>query len=109
MTATLDTQETTAGEIPSFEVTLKVRRFNPEQSDEAFWEEHTLTMYGTDRVLDALHKIMGSRRVADIPSFLRSRDLWFRCDAYQWSQPVGVQGAPQRPQPRKGSHHCGTH
>lgn len=57
MTATLDTQETTAGEIPSFEVTLKVRRFNPEQSDEAFWEEHTLTMYGTDRVLDALHKI----------------------------------------------------
>ena len=57
MTATLDTQDTTAGEIPSFEVTLKVRRFNPEQSDEAFWEEHTLTMYGTDRVLDALHKI----------------------------------------------------
>ncbi|WP_029068624.1 succinate dehydrogenase iron-sulfur subunit [Jonesia quinghaiensis] len=60
MTATLDKDtdtETQAGAIPSFEVTIKVRRFIPENSDEPYWEQHTLTMYGTDRVLDALHKI----------------------------------------------------
>ncbi|GAA1179665.1 succinate dehydrogenase iron-sulfur subunit [Nesterenkonia xinjiangensis] len=45
------------GEIPSFEITLKVRRYDPEFSDEARWDEWTLTMYGTDRVLDALHKV----------------------------------------------------
>ncbi|MFB9378735.1 succinate dehydrogenase iron-sulfur subunit [Kineococcus gynurae] len=46
-----------AGEIPSFEVTLKVRRYDPERDEDARWEEHHLTMFGTDRVLDALHKV----------------------------------------------------
>ena len=45
------------GEIPTFHITLKVRRFDPEISDEARWDEYKLTMYGTDRVLDALHKV----------------------------------------------------
>ncbi len=45
------------GEIPTFDITLKVRRYNPEASDDAYWEEWQLTMYGTDRVLDALHKV----------------------------------------------------
>ncbi|WP_026534336.1 succinate dehydrogenase iron-sulfur subunit [Arthrobacter sp. H14] len=45
-----------SGEIPSFEITLRVRRYNPEFSDEAHWDDFQLTMYGTDRVLDALHK-----------------------------------------------------
>ncbi|MFD1212469.1 succinate dehydrogenase iron-sulfur subunit [Arthrobacter sp. GCM10027362] len=45
------------GEIPSYDVTLKVRRYNPEVSEEARWDEFKLTMYGTDRVLDALHKV----------------------------------------------------
>ncbi|OUM40940.1 succinate dehydrogenase iron-sulfur subunit [Arthrobacter sedimenti] len=45
------------GEVPTFDVTLKVRRYNPEVSDEAHWDEWKLTMYGTDRVLDALHKV----------------------------------------------------
>ncbi|BBE22022.1 succinate dehydrogenase iron-sulfur subunit [Arthrobacter sp. MN05-02] len=45
------------GEIPTFDITLKVRRYNPEVSDEAHWDEWKLTMYGTDRVLDALHKV----------------------------------------------------
>ena len=53
----IDLAESTAGEIPSFDITLKVRRYNPEISDEAHWDEWTLTMYGTDRVLDALHKV----------------------------------------------------
>ncbi len=45
-----------SGEIPSFDITLRVRRYNPEFSDEAHWDDFELTMYGTDRVLDALHK-----------------------------------------------------
>ncbi|TJY72452.1 succinate dehydrogenase iron-sulfur subunit [Arthrobacter sp. CAU 1506] len=45
------------GEIPSFDVTLKVRRYDPEVSAEARWDEFKVTMYGTDRVLDALHKV----------------------------------------------------
>ncbi|QTG79347.1 succinate dehydrogenase iron-sulfur subunit [Arthrobacter crystallopoietes] len=44
------------GEVPSFDITLKVRRYDPEVSEEARWDEFKLTMFGTDRVLDALHK-----------------------------------------------------
>jgi len=45
------------GEIPTFDITLRVRRYDPEVSGEARWDDFKLTMYGTDRVLDALHKI----------------------------------------------------
>jgi len=45
------------GDIPSFDVHLRVRRYNPEVSDESTWDDFHVTMYGTDRVLDALHKI----------------------------------------------------
>lgn len=60
MTATLEkSDQGAAGEIPSFDIVLKVRRYLPESEhgDEAYWDEYNLTMYGTDRVLDALHKI----------------------------------------------------
>ncbi|MCH8560234.1 succinate dehydrogenase iron-sulfur subunit [Nesterenkonia sp. LB17] len=50
-------QSTGGGEVPSFDVTLQVRRYDPEFSDDARWDEWTITMYGTDRVLDALHKV----------------------------------------------------
>ncbi|UCR90401.1 succinate dehydrogenase iron-sulfur subunit [Mycetocola spongiae] len=43
--------------IPSFTVTLIIRRFNPEVDDEPRWEDFDVELYGTDRVLDALHKI----------------------------------------------------
>jgi succinate dehydrogenase / fumarate reductase iron-sulfur subunit len=43
--------------IPSFTVTLMVRRFDPENDDEPKWQDFDVTMFGTDRVLDALHKI----------------------------------------------------
>ena len=47
-----------AAEIPSFEVTLRIARFDPEAADpKPRWEDFTLTMHGTDRVLDALHEI----------------------------------------------------
>ncbi|ALG28245.1 MULTISPECIES: succinate dehydrogenase iron-sulfur subunit [Glutamicibacter] len=45
------------GEIPSFDITLRVRRYLPEATADAYWEDFKLTMYGTDRVLDALHKV----------------------------------------------------
>ena len=45
------------GEIPSFDVTIRIARFNPEQDQEEHWEDYRVTMYGTDRILDALHKI----------------------------------------------------
>jgi succinate dehydrogenase / fumarate reductase iron-sulfur subunit len=38
------------------DVTLKVRRYNPEASDEPWWQTFELQCEPTDRVLDALHK-----------------------------------------------------
>ena len=43
--------------IESFTVTLIVRRFDPENDTEPKWEDFDVEMYGTDRVLDALHTI----------------------------------------------------
>ena len=45
------------GEVPSFDVTLRIRRYDPEDTDEHHWQEFTVTAHGTDRLLDALHKI----------------------------------------------------
>ena len=49
--------EASAAEIPSFEVTLRINRFDPDSGKGSRWEEFTVTMHGTDRVLDALHEI----------------------------------------------------
>jgi succinate dehydrogenase / fumarate reductase, iron-sulfur subunit len=38
-------------------VTFRIRRFNPEQSADAQWQDYTLDIDPKDRVLDALHKI----------------------------------------------------
>jgi succinate dehydrogenase / fumarate reductase iron-sulfur subunit len=56
-TATLENQPTAPAEIPSFSVTVIVRRYDPDVDAEPYWQDFDLTMYGTDRVLDALHKI----------------------------------------------------
>ena len=50
------------GAIPSFDVVMRIRRYNAEDAEdgtpvEARWEDFTVTLHGTDRVLDALHKI----------------------------------------------------
>ncbi len=39
------------------DVTLKIRRYNPEVSEEASWETFSVVQQPTDRVLDALHTI----------------------------------------------------
>ena len=49
--------EPDAGAVPSFEVTLRIARFTPEDDKGVHWEDFTVTMHGTDRVLDALHEI----------------------------------------------------
>ncbi len=38
-------------------LTLKIRRYNPEVSDEPWWDEFTIQMEPTDRLLDALHEV----------------------------------------------------
>jgi len=45
------------GEIPSFDVTLRIRRYNPEFAPEPVWRDYTVSVHGTDRLLDALHKV----------------------------------------------------
>jgi succinate dehydrogenase / fumarate reductase iron-sulfur subunit len=39
------------------DVTLKIRRYNPEVSEDVTWEEHRVDLEPTDKVLDALHKV----------------------------------------------------
>ena len=46
-----------AGDVGAFDVTLRVRRYNPESGDAAYWEEFTVRAQRTDRVLDALHTV----------------------------------------------------
>jgi succinate dehydrogenase / fumarate reductase iron-sulfur subunit len=46
-----------AGEVPSFTVTLRIQRFNPEVDGEAHYEDYQVLAHATDRVLDALHQI----------------------------------------------------
>jgi succinate dehydrogenase / fumarate reductase iron-sulfur subunit len=39
------------------EYTLKIRRFDPQSGEAAYWDEHTVDMAGTQSVLDAILKI----------------------------------------------------
>ena len=49
--------QTPAPAIERLEVTLKIRRFDPERDTEPHWETYSVTCLGTDRLLDALHKV----------------------------------------------------
>ncbi|MFI6768374.1 succinate dehydrogenase iron-sulfur subunit [Streptomyces sp. NPDC050355] len=53
--AALDAAESTASHLIS--VTFRIRRFNPEVSEEASWQDFQLEIDPKERVLDALHKI----------------------------------------------------
>jgi succinate dehydrogenase / fumarate reductase iron-sulfur subunit len=53
---------TATGEVATFEVTLKIRRNNPEASGQheagtGYWQEFRVEVHSTERVLDALHTI----------------------------------------------------
>ncbi|MET9415942.1 succinate dehydrogenase iron-sulfur subunit [Streptomyces klenkii] len=56
-TATLDKVEAESAASPYITVTFRVRRFNPEISDEAHWQDFEVEIDPKERVLDALHKI----------------------------------------------------
>jgi succinate dehydrogenase iron-sulfur subunit len=59
MTAVLENTSTDAkpSAVPTFTVTLRIARFNPEADSEQHYEDYTVTSLSTDRVLDALHQI----------------------------------------------------
>lgn len=53
-----DNLVTDTSEVPQpFTVQIKVRRFDPEQDIEAYFQDFEVALFPTDRVLDALHKI----------------------------------------------------
>jgi succinate dehydrogenase / fumarate reductase iron-sulfur subunit len=56
-TALLENKPSIPDEIPTFTATLIIRRFDPEVDAEPRWQDFDVVMHGTDRVLDALHKI----------------------------------------------------
>lgn len=62
-TATVDAPTQDSAEVPAedvpqpFNVTLLIRRYNPENREEAYWEDFDVKMFPTDRILDALHTI----------------------------------------------------
>lgn len=53
----VDLPQSVSEDVPTLDVTLRVRRYNPEFSELARWEDYPLTMLATERVLDALHRI----------------------------------------------------
>lgn len=55
--AVLENRPSLPQEIPTFTANLSIRRFDPEVDAEPHWEDFSVVMSGTDRVLDALHKI----------------------------------------------------
>src|SRR5919109_2107694 len=56
-TPVMDKVEAESAASPYITVTFRVRRFNPEVSAEATWEDFQLEIDPKERVLDALHKI----------------------------------------------------
>ncbi|MEU6732034.1 succinate dehydrogenase iron-sulfur subunit [Streptomyces physcomitrii] len=56
-TPTMDKVEAEASASPYITVTFRIRRFNPEVSAEASWEDFRLEIDPKERVLDGLHKI----------------------------------------------------
>ncbi|MFF8607459.1 succinate dehydrogenase iron-sulfur subunit [Streptomyces sp. NPDC015346] len=56
-TPVLDKVEAGSAASPYITVTFRIRRFNPEISDAAVWEDFQIEIDPKERVLDALHKI----------------------------------------------------
>ncbi|KPC80156.1 MULTISPECIES: succinate dehydrogenase iron-sulfur subunit [Streptomyces] len=52
-----DKAEAGFGDTPYITATFRIRRFNPEVSDEVQWQDFQISIDPKERVLDALHKI----------------------------------------------------
>jgi succinate dehydrogenase / fumarate reductase iron-sulfur subunit len=50
-------QQSTSEEVRTFEVTMRIRRFDPERDTEPRWEDFKVEVNAMNRVLDALNKI----------------------------------------------------
>ena len=59
MTAVLEVPETPV--LTATEVTFRIRRYLPEFDEEPHWEDYSLELYPTDRVLTALERIKGEQ------------------------------------------------
>jgi succinate dehydrogenase / fumarate reductase, iron-sulfur subunit len=59
MTAVVEVPETPV--LTATEVTFRIRRYLPEFDEEPHWEEYSLELYPTDRVLTALERIKGEQ------------------------------------------------
>ncbi len=58
------------------EYTLRIRRFDPQSGEAAYWDEHTVEMRETQSVLDAILKIKRRGRWLDRdPLLLPAGDL----------------------------------
>jgi succinate dehydrogenase / fumarate reductase iron-sulfur subunit len=57
MSTVLEERPAAADAIQKFTATMMIRRFDPDVNDEPFWQEFSVEMLPTDRVLDALHQI----------------------------------------------------
>lgn len=53
----VDFPQSVTKDVPTLKVTVRIRRYDPEVSPAARWEDYFLTMLSTDRVLDALHRV----------------------------------------------------
>ena len=87
------------------DITLKIRRYNPEVSDESTWQ--TFQVAGpADRpgARRAAQGEVGARRHADLPPLVRARRLRLRRDADQRQEPAGLQDLAQGRQPRQADH-----
>src|SRR5688572_24596339 len=56
-TPTLEKREAGFADSPYITATFRIRRFNPEVSEHAVWEDFQIEIDPKERVLDALHKI----------------------------------------------------
>ncbi|MDP4015449.1 MAG: succinate dehydrogenase iron-sulfur subunit [Candidatus Nanopelagicales bacterium] len=49
--------ETNIPDQVAYDVRFRIRRFDPDVSDSHFWQDFTVSVFPTDRILDALNKI----------------------------------------------------
>ena len=53
--------EPDAGAVPSFEVTLRIARFTPEDDKGVHWEDFTVTMLSLIHISEPTRRLRGSR------------------------------------------------
>ncbi len=78
-TPAMDRAEQTSAASPYITVTFLIRRFDPEVSAEATWQDFLVEIDPKERPRRSAQDQVGAGRLADLPPFLRARHL--RVDA----------------------------